>query len=140
MVMVPRNFCKNGHDMSITRVTCNNGNTYCGVCCKEWKRKYRQNHPEKSKAWKRKQKLKLRYGMTPQDAENLLKSQGGVCSICGGNNWGFYGYHIDHDHETGIVRGILCGSCNRGLGCFYDDISKLQLAIEYLAKHKMGSV
>jgi hypothetical protein len=64
----------------------------------------------------------------------MLAAQGGVCAICGAPPEDPRGYrmHIDHCHDTGRVRGILCGGCNRGMGNFGDDIARLQGAIRYL--------
>ncbi|MEV4708088.1 endonuclease VII domain-containing protein [Actinoplanes sp. NPDC049316] len=54
--------------------------------------------------------------------------RGGVCAICGGDD----PQHLDHDHRTGEVRGILCFNCNGGLGQFRDDPVLLADAIAYL--------
>jgi hypothetical protein len=58
----------------------------------------------------------------------MVAEQGGVCAICGRPD----PEHVDHDHETGAVRGILCFNCNGGLGQFRDDIDALQCAAVYL--------
>lgn len=63
----------------------------------------------------------------------VLRDQGGVCAICrkppkvGGRR-----LHIDHDHKTGKVRGLLCARCNRGLAWFCDDPHRLTVASWYL--------
>jgi hypothetical protein len=58
-----------------------------------------------------------------------------TCDICGGNGSEFKkGMHIDHCHSTGALRGVLCHSCNVGIGLFKDDISLMQKAMEYLSK------
>jgi hypothetical protein len=65
----------------------------------------------------------------------MLEDQGGVCAICSkpdeveGRRMA-----IDHNHDTGAVRGLLCGNCNRGLGNFQDDIDMLKKATDYLVK------
>jgi hypothetical protein len=61
----------------------------------------------------------------------MWDEQSGVCAICGD---GLATPHIDHDHVTGRVRGILCPSCNIGLGRFKDDVSRLKSGIAYLER------
>jgi hypothetical protein len=77
-----------------------------------------------------------RYGISVAEAMALRKAAT-VCDICGSQTpgRGFTGWHIDHDHETGALRGVLCGACNIGLGHFGDDIARMTLAIEYLRSH-----
>ena len=82
--------------------------------------------------------LKRKYNMEPGDYDKLLNQQGGVCKICSssetgrGDQW----FAVDHCHETGKVRGLLCNTCNRALGLFKDDISYLTQAIHYLKNAK----
>lgn len=71
-----------------------------------------------------------KYGLTLEEYNSLLDSQDGVCAVCGGPNK--RAMVIDHDHETGEIRGLLCDSCNRGLGFFSDDPDLLSKASEYL--------
>ena len=59
--------------------------------------------------------LKRRYGIGAAEFDELVRDQHGVCAICGREN----PEHVDHDHETGKVRGILCFNCNGGLGQFF---------------------
>lgn len=74
-----------------------------------------------------------RKGLTLADYEKALARQGYVCAICLGPPGGRWGeYHIDHDHLTGVLRGLLCHSCNLGLGTFQDDPELLRRAAEYL--------
>lgn len=58
----------------------------------------------------------------------MVEEQGGVCALCRVTE----AKHVDHDHRTGRVRGILCFNCNRGLGYFQDSEKLLFYAIEYL--------
>lgn len=73
------------------------------------------------------------YGMSPEQYDKMLKEQGNGCAICGGVNVDNRRLAIDHNHETGKIRGLLCHYCNIGLGCFKDDVKKMKLAIKYLA-------
>jgi hypothetical protein len=92
-------------------------------------RAYNQAHPEKYLA----RALRQKFGMSIAHYESLLAKQGGRCAICrkeksGGNKR----LSVDHDHATGKVRGLLCDTCNHGLGSFYDEASLLQKAAAYV--------
>ena len=68
------------------------------------------------------------YGISADEFDALLEKQGGVCAICAGPD----PKHLDHDHRTGEIRGILCVNCNHGLGKFFDDVDLLERAVTYL--------
>ena len=77
------------------------------------------------------------YGITLSTYNKILDSQDGKCRICetdyNGHHWGHpKALSVDHDHKTGLVRGLLCSSCNYGLGVFKDDQMLLASAAEYL--------
>lgn len=74
-----------------------------------------------------------KYGITSDDYDEMLIEQNGVCGICGQPPT-TRRLCIDHDHETGIVRGLLCNECNVALGASKDSISVLQRMINYLTK------
>jgi len=74
--------------------------------------------------------LLRRYGISATDVDELVKQQGGVCPLCGREN----PEHVDHDHDTGRVRGVLCFNCNGGLGQFRDSIDALENAVSYLVR------
>jgi hypothetical protein len=83
----------------------------------------------KKKVSDRKSHLKRKYGLTLETYEDLLASQRGGCAICGNPD----ADNVDHDHETGRVRGILCWDCNIAIGKFEDDEDRLVAAATYLA-------
>jgi hypothetical protein len=93
-----------------------------------------EDHPSESLAHKRKHSLMKRYGISPKEADSILESQNGVCAICKQKIDGKikHGPYVDHDHDTGKVRGILCFHCNAGLGLFKDNPGILISAAEYL--------
>lgn len=70
--------------------------------------------PERKKAWNQKHSLKKKYNMTVDQYNSMLKSQNGKCAICG--NTSERALAVDHNHETGKVRGLLCLQCNVHLG------------------------
>jgi hypothetical protein len=73
--------------------------------------------------------LKHVYGLSIEKWDALLAEQGGGCAICGQTKK----LHVDHDHKTQEVRGILCGGCNRALGCMDDDPERMLAAVRYLS-------
>jgi hypothetical protein len=72
-----------------------------------------------------------RYGFGLDGYEERLKKQGGVCLICG-KKPGKKRLHVDHCHETDVVRGLLCSNCNRGIGLLGDQYERLEAALAYL--------
>jgi hypothetical protein len=77
-----------------------------------------------------------RYGITIEDRERMFAAQDGICAICASAP----AEHIDHDHRTGLVRALLCGRCNRGIGMFDDDPARLRDAADYLASARLKAV
>jgi hypothetical protein len=82
---------------------------------------------------RRRSKLRVKYGLTIEGYNALLDKQGGVCAVCG-HNVSKRALHVDHDHGTGKVRGLLCNKCNRGMGLLGDDVTLLKSAIAYLER------
>lgn len=78
--------------------------------------------------------LKHTYGIDLDDKVAMLGGQGFRCAICA-TGVDLSSGHVDHDHGSGVVRGILCGDCNRALGLFKDDEINLMEAITYLRSH-----
>jgi len=73
-----------------------------------------------------------RYNLPPGGRDKLLAAQFHRCALCGTDDPAARDWHVDHCHTTGAVRGILCKTCNQGLGCLGDNVAGLQKAIAYL--------
>jgi hypothetical protein len=91
-------------------------------------RAWRKNNPDKHRSTH----LKSRYGITVEQSAALFVGQGSVCAICKTETPPNNGWHVDHDHLTNKVRGVLCRHCNLGIGYFKDDTGFLANAISYL--------
>lgn len=80
-------------------------------------------------------RLRKSFGITAAEYDALLAEQQGGCAICGTSESAGVSQrlHVDHDHESGDVRGLLCSECNLGLGKFRDNPDLLRIAIEYLS-------
>ncbi len=81
--------------------------------------------------------IKNQYGLSEEDYIKMYNNQNGKCYICNSENGHLRTERlfIDHNHNTGKVRGLLCVKCNTGLGMFIDNISNLKKAIKYLKKN-----
>ena len=79
--------------------------------------------------------LRRKFGITLETYTAMLESQGGVCDICGSPPT-TRSLAVDHDHETGAVRGLLCHHCNLGIGNFQERKENFLRAIAYLEKHQ----
>ncbi|MGV1049176.1 MAG: endonuclease VII domain-containing protein [Solirubrobacterales bacterium] len=85
---------------------------------------------------KREARLKQKYGIDIPEYERLLVQQHGRCAICGiAADDARSRLRVDHDHDTGAVRGLLCDNCNIGLGHFADNAERMAAAIAYLQRH-----
>ncbi len=116
-----------------------------------YRREWRKRNHDKVKAqkerqhaaalrWRQQNKGHLRermlislYGLSQAAYNNILVQQKGVCAICLQAPNGKV-LCVDHDHETGNVRGLLCENCNRALGMMKDDSMRLRAAADYLEK------
>ncbi len=91
---------------------------------------------EEKRVINRRNSLSTNFGISTEDFDEMLKMQGGKCPICGtedaGGRWGQF--HVDHDHDTGRIRGLLCSHCNTSLGLFNDNVEHMVKAITYLCK------
>ena len=107
---------------------------------------YKANHNAKHKAWRDKNRQRVRdnqfnynlynkYGLTREEYDNMHAEQGHVCKICSKPQIGGVTLDrlvVDHCHDTGKVRGLLCANCNAGIGSLGDSIENLKAAIVYL--------
>jgi Autographiviridae endonuclease VII len=100
----------------------------------ERKRAYYHAHKQEIKPALRRGQLKRQYGLSPADYDALLAKQGGVCPLCGKRSEKTF--CVDHCHETGTVRGLLCRQCNFALGGFTDSQAAMIAAIAYLGGSK----
>jgi hypothetical protein len=99
---------------------------------KEHIKQYRESRKEENKE----NQLKIKFGINLDNYNNMLEKQNHCCNICGLHKSNFTRQlAVDHCHTTGKIRGLLCVSCNNGLGRFKDNINYLQSAINYLQKH-----
>ena len=110
-----KQFCKNGHDRTLKQTTANGWCRKCSICSI------------------RKYQYKKRYGISLVEYNNLFMSQNGCCKICGIHQTAdSRKFAVDHNHKTGQIRGLLCASCNSGLGYFKDNTTILENAITYI--------
>lgn len=113
---------------------------HCRACARKLKNaEYKSSGKKRTDAWR--SRLSRAYGMTPEQYSELLRSQGGGCAICGAcvDKTG-RALAVDHCHETGKVRGILCGQCNTGVGNLGDNPSLLRRAAAYVEAHALPIV
>ena len=93
-------------------------------------KEYYETHKDRSKN----DHLKNQYGITLEKFNEMNAKQKGLCAICGKLCKTGKRLCVDHDHETGEVRGLLCQECNCGLGLLKDNVSILEKCIKYLTR------
>lgn len=120
---------------------------YCDPCQPEARRQAQQRkNVARNADPDRRQKtlriaLKSLYGLTWDQYQAMLETQGGQCAICGATPdpngiKASSRLHVDHDHETGKVRALLCNRCNQGIGYFRDDPGYMRRAAGYIEQHR----
>jgi hypothetical protein len=107
-----------------------NKSIYCLQCRADLARTARYAKPERGRSYSRFK----RYGITKEQYDDLFDAQNGRCAICGTDKPGrnHPTLYVDHDHNTGKVRGLLCCDCNLFLGQSKESIDVLKSAIDYL--------
>ena len=131
-------FNKNGAGLSCRCKPCDSAKTTA------WKRANPKKNAENSRKWREanpanpekvaENKRRSRYGLEPHQYDAMLVDQSGACAIC------FAGFdktpYVDHCHDSGKVRGLLCQGCNTGIGMLKDSQINLHSAIRYLKLHQ----
>lgn len=106
----------------------------CKTCTIETARAWRLRHPDRHYG----HQLKSKYGIDLSTYQRLLDRQAGGCAICGteepGSKKKVYLY-VDHDHDTGRIRGLLCQTCNTAISLLQDHPELARLAAIYLDTH-----
>ena len=101
----------------------------------ERKKKYGKDNP----AHTRRAYLKKTYGITPEDFSLMKEIQGGRCAVCGAHYSDLKkDLCIDHNHDSGMVRGLLCSKCNSAIGLLNDDPRLLYSALMYITRSLQG--
>ncbi len=156
--------CKRGHSLAETRIV-TPGRTQCRLCMREAVKKYQRSHPVTSeqnraryekklgrqvrtvwghysadpKTYMFRRKLEKFYGITLEQYNEMVEAQGGRCAICNkkpaGTSHVSRRLCVDHDHDTGFVRGLLCHQCNVTIGMIEDSPELLDRMRRYLGKH-----
>jgi len=122
--------CKRGHDPAEYRPS-PSGIGICYECKRENGARYREENRYNLRLTNRVK----RYSLTKPELQEMLVKQQGCCAICDSP---FFSdkFRIDHDHQTGQVRGLLCVACNTALGLLDDNPGTAKRAMEYLSDHK----
>lgn len=103
----------------------------------EYTKAYKERNVEKTRAYEKKRGWLRRYGLTPEKYEEMLLEQQGCCKICKRHGDEFKkGLCIDHAHDSGKVRGLLCTNCNTALGLLKENKDLFQKAVEYLSESR----
>jgi hypothetical protein len=111
---------------------------YCETCKPIHRQQYeiarREQNLARDPNFDRRRDLWKHYKMRLEDWDALMAAQDGVCGVCGSAEHRGKGWHVDHDHGSGEIRGILCHFCNLALGHFGDDPERCKSAIAYLSQ------
>ena len=111
--------CRRGHTLRFT------ASSNCVECNAETLRR-----ESEARKWARRMRL---YGITQEQFHEILRDQGAACPICTDALADLSKIHVDHCHDTGRVRGLLCGRCNQAIGLLREDAESMRRAIAYVS-------
>lgn len=136
LASIPKGTCKGcGKEIRAFHERCGTPRTFCSRQCYIENRRSEQEKADAQRRWM----LKKKYGLTPADYDLMLASQGG-CAVCGTSHPGSSAkyFAVDHNHNNGKVRGLLCSNCNRAIGLLKDSPKLLHDAARYLEVNGHG--
>jgi hypothetical protein len=108
----------------------------CKDCASQVQKDYVARHKDKIAL----QRQARNFNLSVEQLTEMYNRQDNKCAICGSEKGEFYhGLAVDHDHETGKVRALLCGPCNMGIGQLGDDPERLEAAAKYIRLHKRST-
>jgi len=120
------NFAKN-------KATYDGFSSYCKLCSSLKRREWREANKEYAKVYAKNNSLKRLYNITIEDYNLMFEKQKGCCKICNiHQSKTLKNLFVDHNHETGEVRALLCHNCNTAIGLIKEDTNVLASAIKYL--------
>ena len=101
----------------------------CKSCHKAYQRAYNQRNPDRLRGYH----LKKMYGITLEEREEMSKASQGRCYVCGApDGTDRNPHHIDHNHDTGELRGLLCVGCNVSLGLLEENPDRIRALADYI--------
>ena len=108
----------------------------CKSCQRSSNNAYRIKNPERARRMVANATLRRKYGITIEQYERMFVRQNGVCAICSRMSLNGRTLDVDHNHNTGQVRGLLCPKCNMAMGLLGENIDIFKKTIAYLEKHE----
>lgn len=111
-------------------------NYRCKPCANQANKESAARNPDRLATSKRNSWLQRNYGIDNDEYDRMVREQDDKCGCCGtadkGTNRSYW--CVDHDHQTGVVRGLLCATCNKSIGQLGDTVEALERALAYLKK------
>tara|TARA_B110000977_G_scaffold15929_1_gene19447 strand:+ start:156 stop:485 length:330 start_codon:yes stop_codon:yes gene_type:complete len=106
---------------------------------KQYKKEYDLKNKDKIKQSWRKYSLRVRYNITTEQYDTILKQQNNCCDVCGEHESKFKNsLCVDHNHSTGKIRGLLCNNCNSAFGKLKENTNIMYNLINYANKYNKG--
>lgn len=130
-----------------SRATASNGvMSQCATCKGLQTKNWSQMNPDKKRENERRARFRQRYGISVEEYLALLDRQNGLCAICGRAERHVYkdgrspALSVDHNHQTGACRGLLCKNCNNAIGLLDDNPELIRRALHYLQGSTNGDI